>query len=219
MNYNRSIKYLTAIMLLLGTLFYAVPGYCQEKQPPGQKPQVKPQSLTAGQIQQIKKILSGYKASTLTADQAKVIHEKFREAGIRGGAETNAAITAAGFDPEKLRELAPPPDQAQKEKSGPPSPDERMRQVEEKICKPLSLSAAPLEEVKKAFSVFYTEMDKLVKSEDDRQAPPDKSKVEPLEKARDEKIKQVLSDEQFKKYLELEKASRPGRAEGKEQKR
>jgi Raf kinase inhibitor-like YbhB/YbcL family protein len=67
------------------------------------------ETLTAPQTEQVKVILSKYKAETLTADQAKAIHEAFREAGIRGGPAMGDAIKAAGFDPEKLRDLAPPP--------------------------------------------------------------------------------------------------------------
>ena len=46
------------------------------------------------------------------------------------------------------------------------------------------------------------------------QASMDKSKVDPLERRRDEKIRLVLSKGQFMKYQELEKVSRPPRKEG-----
>ena len=67
------------------------------------------ESLTVAQIAQVKKILSAYDANTLTADQAKAIHESFRQAGVAGGPAMNSAVTAAGFNPDKLRDLAPPP--------------------------------------------------------------------------------------------------------------
>lgn len=194
------------------------PGFCQQNQKTDQKPQAKSQPITAEQTQQIKKILSGYNAAKLTATDAKAIQEKFRVAGIHAGPETNSAITAAGFDPEKLRTLAPPPDAGNKPKTGPPSIDERIKIVDEKICKPLSISASQKETIDKAFREFYTEMDKLPKSQANLQTPPDKSKVEPLEKARDAKIKQVLSADKFKKYQELEKAARPNKPGGKDQK-
>jgi phosphatidylethanolamine-binding protein (PEBP) family uncharacterized protein len=60
----------------------------------------------------LKAILSQYDANTLTASQARAIHEAFRQAGIRGGPAMNDAVKAAGFDPDKLRDLAPPPNQA-----------------------------------------------------------------------------------------------------------
>ncbi len=67
--------------------------------------------LTDSQKSQVKAILAKYDASTLTADQAKAIHEAFHQAGIHGGAALNDAVKSAGFDPDKLRDLAPPPGQ------------------------------------------------------------------------------------------------------------
>ena len=43
------------------------------------------ETLTAAQTEQVKVILSKYDADALTADQAKAIHEAFRQAGMRGG--------------------------------------------------------------------------------------------------------------------------------------
>jgi len=201
-------------------IFFSLqPAFCQQKQKPEQKPQAKTQTVTTEQTQQVKKILSAYHAANLTAADAKAIQEKFREAGIHAGPEINSAITAAGFDPEKLRTLAPPPNNGNNVKQGPPSMDERTKAVKEKICKPLSLTAAQTETICNAFVEFYTAMDKLVKSASNTQLPPDKSKVEPLEKSRDAKIKQVISADQFKKYVELEKTARPGRPESKEEKK
>jgi len=67
------------------------------------------ETLTAAQKEQVKVILSKYDADTLTADQARAIHELFHQAGLRGGRAINDAVKAAGFDPDKLRDLAPPP--------------------------------------------------------------------------------------------------------------
>lgn len=212
--HNRFYKTIIASILTLIMLLSLEQGFCQGTQNPKQNPQGKSQPITAEQILKIKKILSGYNASKLTADEAKAIQNKFREAGIHAGPETNDAITSAGFDPEKLRKLAPPPNSDNKVKSGPPSLYERLAIIDEKICNPLSLSIVQKESVNKAFRDFYTEMDNLMKTQVNAQIPPDKSKVEPLERTRDEKIKQVISGEQFKKYLELEKASRPKREEG-----
>jgi phosphatidylethanolamine-binding protein (PEBP) family uncharacterized protein/Spy/CpxP family protein refolding chaperone len=66
-------------------------------------------TLTDAQKEQVKAILSKYDANTLTADQAKAIHEAFRQAGLRGGPVMADTIKSAGFDPDKLRDLAPPP--------------------------------------------------------------------------------------------------------------
>ena len=69
------------------------------------------ESLTDAQKAQVKGILSKYSANTLTADQARAIHEAFRQAGLRGGPALNDAVKAAGVDPDKLRDLAPRPGQ------------------------------------------------------------------------------------------------------------
>ena len=215
---NQFYRNLTASIVIVFMLLSPLIGFCQQNQKTDQRPQGKSQPITAEQTLQIKKILSGYNASKLTAADAKAIQEKFREAGIHGGPETANAITAAGFDPEKLRTLAPPPNAVNKTKSGTPSIDERLKTVDEKICKPLSLSATQIETVTKAFKKFYTEMNKLPKPQANSQAPPDKSKVEPLEKARDEKIKKAISADQYKKYQELEKSLRPVKPAGNDQK-
>jgi hypothetical protein len=67
-------------------------------------------SLTAAQKAAVKSILSKYKAATLTAADAKAIHNAFRDAGLKSGPGLNQAVTAAGWNPDKLRDLDPPPD-------------------------------------------------------------------------------------------------------------
>jgi len=191
--------------------------YAQSRDPK-QKSAEHPQGTTQEQTQLIKKILSGYNAAKLTAEDAKAIHGKFREAGIHAGPENDAAIKAAGFDPDQLKKLAPPPNTDRNTKPELPSPEERLKVLKEKICKPLSLTAAQQETVIKVFSDFYTEMDKMINTGGDR-LPPDKSKVDPLEKSRNAKIQQVITPEKFKKFLELEKETRPARPEGSEGKR
>ena len=81
------------------------------------------ETLTDAQKEQVKVILSKYDANTLTADQAKAIHEAFRQAGLRGGPAIADTIKAAGFDPDKLRDLAPPPGQVSGGGKRPPSRD------------------------------------------------------------------------------------------------
>jgi hypothetical protein len=184
----------------------------------GKKHQETTVTITPEQKTQIKTILSKYNPSTLTAEQAKEIHEKFRAAGIHPGPETKEAIVAAGFDPEKLRTLAPPPGKDGKAGNKPPSLEERMKLVDEKIIKPLSLNSSQSETVNSAFKEFFTGMDKVRESQESNQVPPDKTKIEPIEKSRDEKIKQILSGEQFVKYQELEKSARPPKPDQKENK-
>ena len=54
-------------------------------------------------------ILSKYDASSLTAKDARAINNAFREAGIRRGAGQKEAIEAAGFNPQTISSLDPPP--------------------------------------------------------------------------------------------------------------
>jgi hypothetical protein len=202
---NKVSKIFFALMLLFLLQGMA---FCQDKQK-SQQQQDKGTTLTPSQTVTIKTILSKYNASKLTAADAKAIHEKLREAGIHAGPETRDAIIAAGFDPENLRDLDPPGNTDSHGKSTPASNEERMKAIQEKVIKPLALSSTQNETVTKAYKEFFTGMESLRKLQTNPQVPLDKLKVEPLEKARDEKIRQVLSKEQFAKYQELEKASRP----------
>jgi hypothetical protein len=207
LQFNTIASYFLIIILLL------IPelNSCQTAPDTRQRTQEKPQTLTAEKKQQIKTILSGYNASKLTADDARAIHNKFREAGIHAGPETNSVIIENGFDPELLKKLAPPPDSDMKEKKGPQSVNERIRIVDEKICTPLKLTDVQKGTVEKAFIDFYNERDALAKTAREPGVPLEKSEIEPLEKSRDEKIRKVLSSDQYSKYLELEKTARPER--------
>ncbi len=71
------------------------------------------ESLTNKQREQARQILSRYNPNSLTAKDARAIHRAFRDAGLRGGPAMNNTIKAAGFDPDKLRDLAPPPPRPQ----------------------------------------------------------------------------------------------------------
>ena len=90
--------------------------------------------------------------------------------------------------------------------------------VDEKIIKPLSLNSSQSETVNSAFREFFTGMDKVRQSQEPDPTHPEKSKIKPLEKSRDEKIKQILTKEQFIKYQELEKSARPPKPDQKENK-
>ena len=67
------------------------------------------ETLTEDQKEKVKAILSHYNAATLTANDAKAIHEAFRNAGLHGGRAVETVTREAGFNPDKLKELAPPP--------------------------------------------------------------------------------------------------------------
>ncbi|MCP4176726.1 MAG: hypothetical protein GY756_03085 [bacterium] len=67
--------------------------------------------LTDKQKAQVKAILSMYDVSSLTVNDAKAIHDAFFiQNGLRAGPALDAVIRGVGFDPFKLRDLAPPPD-------------------------------------------------------------------------------------------------------------
>ena len=85
------------------------------------------------------------------------------------------------------------------------SVDERLKIIEQKICKPLSLDKEKSEKIKAYFKEFFVEVDKLSINGN----RPERKKVEVLAQNRDKKIKLILNEEQYKKYLKLEPETRP----------
>lgn len=77
--------------------------------PPGDRDGARAGVLTEEQAREVGAILARYDAAALTAEQARAIHEALRRAGLRAGPAMGDAIRKAGFDPERLRQLAPPP--------------------------------------------------------------------------------------------------------------
>jgi hypothetical protein len=183
--------------------------YSQGNKNAGNNQQQKQQSLTPQQAATIKTILSKYNASKLTAADAKAIHEKFRQAGIHAGPESRDAIIAAGFDPEKLRTLDPPPNDGSQGNRQRMTEEEKLKAVETNIIKPLSLNSSQSQAVLAAYKEFFTGMETLRKVQGEQGGPVDRSKVEPLKQKRDDKIKKVLTAAQFSKYQELEKSFHP----------
>lgn len=198
-NTNLIISYIVLIMIIIASAAGA---------------QNKSGNLSDEQKSKINSILSAYNNATLSSEQAKEIHEKFRIAGIHAGPETKDVIISAGFDPEKLNALAPPPAVAKAGKQKPMASEMRLKIVEEKIIVPLALDAAQASAVNSAFAVFYEETDKIKKTQP-KGMHIDKSVMQPLEKARNEKIQKVLSDDQFKKFIDLEKSARPPKPDAK----
>ncbi|MFZ6022913.1 MAG: hypothetical protein ACOYVG_00490 [Bacteroidota bacterium] len=91
----------------------------------------------------------------------------------------------------------------------PPSAEERLKRVSEKLKTELQLSAKQQTVVSEAFKSFFKEADKLRPQSPSPSPPPDKAKSEPLAEKRDASIKAVLTEAQYKKYIELEKTLRP----------
>ena len=111
-------------------LVAAMQTFAQEAEAPGadrhpprrEDAQRSQEALTAAQVKQVEAILSKYDPDKLTADEARAIHAAFRQAGLRGGPAIGGAIRAAGFDPDRLRDLAPPPGQGNGDAERPPEP-------------------------------------------------------------------------------------------------
>ena len=92
------------------------------------------ETLTEEQKEKISAILSNYNAATLTATDAKAIHEAFREAGLRVGPAAEETIRNAGFNPDKLRDLAPPPDmENNNQEDNRQAPDQKKYTIEQAI--------------------------------------------------------------------------------------
>ncbi len=91
----------------------------------------------------------------------------------------------------------------------PPTIEERLKMVNEKICQPLKLDKNQTTKVSVIFKYFFTEMDKLIDFKTNPPRMPEKSKVDALAKIRDNKVKNVIPENVFDKYIELEKSIRP----------
>ncbi len=91
----------------------------------------------------------------------------------------------------------------------PPTIEERLEMINEKICQPLKLDKTQSTKVSEAFNDFFTKMDKLVDLKTNPPRMPEKSKVDALANLRDEKVKKAIPATLFKKYQELEKTTRP----------
>lgn len=103
----------------------------------------------------------------------------------------------------------------------PPSPEERLKHVSEKIGKEITLSAVQKTKVASAYKEFFAEMDKLRAKDVKKDPPPppppvNKEEADKLTKARDAKIKAALSETQYKKYTEIEQSLRPPGPGGKD---
>lgn len=91
----------------------------------------------------------------------------------------------------------------------PPTSEELLKMVNEKICQPLKLDKNQTAKVSIAFKEFFTEMDKLIDFKSNPPRMPEKSKIDALAKIRDNKVKKVIPEKLFDKYIELEKTTRP----------
>ena len=67
------------------------------------------QPLSATELAKVKTVLAPYKPASLSIEDAKTIKRSLRDAGLRRSRELDAALASAGFSPERLDALDPPP--------------------------------------------------------------------------------------------------------------
>ncbi|HEX6182006.1 MAG TPA: hypothetical protein VFZ47_12220 [Chitinophagaceae bacterium] len=92
--------------------------------------------------------------------------------------------------------------------------EERVKAAMEKVTPALSLNATQVPMTDSVFSEYYRAMDKLRESMQPG-TPPDRSVFEKLGADRDEKLKKVFTEDQFKKWKdEVEVTLRPQRRSG-----
>jgi hypothetical protein len=89
-----------------------------------------------------------------------------------------------------------------------------LKNLETNILKPMSLNASQHDVVVKAYKEFYTDMTALRNAQEPGGGPPDRTKFDQIRQTRDNKIKKVLTADQFKKFQDLEQANRPNRQGG-----
>ena len=80
-----------------------------------------PEALSPAELVKIKTILAPYRPASLDTNAAKTIKRSLRDAGFRRSRALDAALLAAGFSPEKMDTLDPPPPRPPGE-SAPPTP-------------------------------------------------------------------------------------------------
>jgi hypothetical protein len=124
-----AIQKLSAALLILGILSAgavqaqtAAPPNASASRPAGSPPPGPPggQKLTDAQLVKVRAILAPYKNASLTAEDAKTIKRTLRDAGMPKSRELDTALNAAGFSPEKLDQLDPPPPRPPGESAPPP---------------------------------------------------------------------------------------------------
>ena len=104
----------------------------------------------------------------------------------------------------------------------PPSVEDRLKHTKEVIEKDLPLTPAQEKQLLQTYTDFFNQIDKLHKDAPPPPPPPPppmdpkmREQFDKLVNERDEKMKQVLSEDQYKKYLEAVKKLHPRHPGGK----
>ena len=107
------------------------------------------------------------------------------------------------FNASKAQPPGPPP---------PPGVEERLQRSED-LLKEIKISDAQQQEIKAALKIFFQAEDKLRKDNPPPPPPPPDPKVkaamDKIITERDEKIKKILTEDQFNKFKEAEKKLHP----------
>ncbi len=113
------LKIMVFIFITVGIVFSGLvmaddsgdsePRKTETQKPENDTPPRENQQFTDAQKATVASILSQYDQSSMTAEDAKAINDAFRAAGLRGGPGLKNAIEAAGYDPETITRLDPPP--------------------------------------------------------------------------------------------------------------
>ncbi|MDZ4796240.1 MAG: hypothetical protein SGI83_18340 [Bacteroidota bacterium] len=123
-------------------------------------------------------------------------------------------IIAAGLVLFALTAKAQPPQGPPK----PPSIEERLKKTNEVVQAEVQLSVKQKTAVETAFKIFFAAEDKLRKDNPPPPSPPPdprmKEATDKLVKERDEQVKKVLTDEEYKKYKEAAKKLHPPKPPG-----
>ena len=94
------------------------------------------------------------------------------------------------------------------------SVEERTKRVVDTLTNVFKFDKAIQDQANVVFTDYYKAMDKLREGLPDGERP-DRTQMEKLSAERDEKLKKVLTEEQFKKFKdEIEPALRPRRRQG-----
>lgn len=86
-----------------------------------------------------------------------------------------------------------------------PTVEERLNKVISTIEKKIEITDSQKTVIESAFTDFFTQADNEMKTSE----RPDKSVMDKLEKTRDLKVKETLSEDQYKVYLKISSQLRP----------
>lgn len=93
--------------------------------------------------------------------------------------------------------------------------EERVKAAMDKMTTPLNLDTAEQSKTAAVFTDFYTAQNKMREDARASGTRPDRSVFEKMTNDRDDKLKTIFTDEQYKKYKdEIEATLRPQRPQG-----